>query len=95
MAVFSVDSQRVAASAAHVSTTAERIRQEVATMMADLLDLQASWQGVAQASCASAVEQWQATQVYVEQALDTISVQLHSAAQTYSEAEAHTASLFA
>ncbi|MCD4549917.1 MULTISPECIES: WXG100 family type VII secretion target [unclassified Schaalia] len=94
MAIFTVDSERVAQAAAQVSTTSERIRAEVSAMLAQLIDLQASWSGIAQSQCAQAVEQWQGTQIHVEQVLDTISQQLLSAAHVYSDAESRSAALF-
>ncbi len=93
MAIYSVDSDRVGLSAAQVAATSERIRAEVATMMSDLLDLQASWTGLGHTAFTQTITQWQATQVQVEAALDAIAVQMTAAAQTYQEAEIRTMAL--
>ncbi|QPK81043.1 WXG100 family type VII secretion target [Schaalia sp. ZJ405] len=95
MATFMVDSQLVASSATNVSLTAERIRQEVQTMLAQLLELESSWTGVAQMNFQDCVAQWQATQAQVDAALESISTQMHTAASVYADAEAQSAALFA
>ena len=95
MAIYTVNSDQVAASAARVTASGERIRAEVSAMMADLLGLQDSWGGVAQANFAECVTQWRATQAQVESALDAIGTQLAQAATVYADAEAQSVSLFA
>ncbi len=94
MATYAVNSDEVAASAARTAAAGERIRTEVAAMMTDLQNLQATWGGVASASFADCAAQWRITQAQVEASLDTIAAQLNSAASVYSEAEAQSASLF-
>ena len=94
MSMFVVDPEQVAASAARVTATGERIRAEVGIMMADLLALQGSWGGVASANFADCAAQWRATQAQVETALDAIGVQLATAAGVYADAEAQSAALF-
>ncbi|WP_043535849.1 WXG100 family type VII secretion target [Actinomyces polynesiensis] len=94
MAMFVVDPEQVAASAARVTGTGERIRGEVAAMMADLVSLQGSWAGVASANFTECTAQWRVTQAQVEAALDAIGAQLAVAAGTYADAESRSASLF-
>lgn len=95
MPAYHVDSEQVAASASLVAASAENLRGEVAQMMANLLALQDSWGGIAQASFAECAATWRQTQAQVEAALDDIATRLGSAAATYSEAEAASAALFA
>lgn len=94
MALFTVDSEQVVASATQVSATAERIRSEVTGMMSQLLALQDSWSGTAQLNFHNCISSWQATQTQVEQSLETISAQLHQAASVYADAESQSAALF-
>lgn len=95
MAVFHVDSEQVAAAAATADQSAATIRTEVASMMAFLQGLADSWGGAAALQFQGVIQQWQATQVQVENSLSMISGQLGQAAATYSEAEASAASFFA
>lgn len=95
MAIYAVNSEEVAASAARVGATGESIRQEVAVLMADLVALQGSWGGVASATFADCATQWRATQAQVETSLDHIAGQLATAARVYAEAEAQSTALFA
>lgn len=94
MAMYVVDPEQVAASAARVTATGERIRGEVSVMMADLVALQGSWGGVASANFSDCAAQWRTTQAQVEAALDAIGAQLATAAGVYADAEAQSASLF-
>ncbi len=94
MATFAVNSDEVAASAARTSATGERIREEVAVMMTDLVSLQETWGGLASANFAECAAQWRATQSQVEASLDAIATQLASAARVYSDAETESAALF-
>ena len=95
MAMYAVDSSEVAAAAARVGATSAEIRERVAALMADLLALEGSWTGAAQANFQACVDGWRATQVRVEAALDAIGTQMNAAAEVYADAEARSASLFA
>lgn len=95
MSRFEVDSARVAQAGSKVQGTVTAIRSEVATMLHHLQDLQSVWQGSAAASCAELVAEWQGVQVRVEEVLDGIQRALGTAAQTYADAEAQAARLFA
>lgn len=94
MAIFQVDSNQVTAAAAHANQSSLTIQAEVARMMSLLRGLEGSWVGAASASFQGLIEQWQLTQVQVEESLRAISTQLDAAAHTYSEAEAAAASMF-
>lgn len=95
MSRFEVDSARVALAGTKVQGTVSAIREEVATMLHHLQDLQSVWQGQAAASCAELVAEWQGVQARVDDALDGVQRALGSAARTYADAEAQAASLFA
>ncbi|QWW19295.1 WXG100 family type VII secretion target [Schaalia sp. 19OD2882] len=94
MSTYTVDSEALAASAARVAGTVERLRAEVSTMMADLTALEGTWSGGAQQNFSACVLQWQGAQTHVESALDAISTQLVAASNVYGEAESISTGLF-
>lgn len=94
MSVFHVDAEQVSYAAAAAEQSSAAIRAEVAAMMGLLRGLEGSWAGAAATSFQGVIEQWQLTQVQVEEALVAISAQLHQAAQTYADAEFLASSLF-
>ena len=91
MTAYAVDAEQISAAAAQACATASTIRTEVDTMMA----LQDSWTGGAQVNFQATITQWQGIQAQTHDALDSISTQMQAAAATYSDAETHSASLFA
>ena len=95
MTAYAVDAEQISAASAQACATASTIRSEVDTLMAQLLALQDSWTGGAQVNFQATITQWQGIQAQTHDALDAISPHLQTAAATYSEAEAHSASLFA
>lgn len=94
MAIYAVDSNEVLAAAAHVNTISADIRAQVHALMSDLIALEGSWTGAASANFRACVDQWGATQVRVEAALDAIGTQMNAAATLYADAEARSAALF-
>lgn len=95
MTAYAVDAEQISAAAAQACATASTIRTEVDTMMAQLLALQDSWTGGAQINFQATITQWQGIQAQTHDALGSISTQMQAAAATYSDAETHSASLFA
>lgn len=95
MTAFNVDAAQVAAASVSAAQTADAIRSSVAAMMAQLTGLEASWGGAASANFQGVIAQWQATQVQVEAALESVGMALGHASSTYTEAETSAASLFA
>ncbi len=95
MTVYNVDAAQIAAASASANQTADNIRAAVASMMAQLTGLEATWGGAASASFQSVIAQWQATQVQVEAALESVGVALAQASSTYSDAESAATALFA
>ena len=95
MTAYAVDAELVSAASAPAGATASTIRTEVDTLMSQLLALQDSWTGGAQANFQATITQWQGIQAQTHDALDSISTQLQAAATTYADAEAHSSALFA
>ena len=95
MTAYAVDAEQVSAASAQACATASTIRTEVDTLMSQLLALQDSWTGGAQANFQATITQWQGIQAQTHDALDSISPQLQAAATTYADAEAHSSALFA
>ena len=95
MTAYAVDAEQVSAASAQACATASTIRTEVDTLMSQLLALQDSWTGGAQANFQATITQWQGIQAQTHDALDSISTQLQAVATTYADAEAHSSALFA
>ena len=95
MTIYNVDADQISAASVAANQTADTIRASVATMMTQLLGLEASWGGAAATSFQGVIAQWQATQAQVETSLEAVGVALGQASSTYSEAETATSSLFA
>lgn len=95
MAMYTIDSAEVAAASARVSAISAEIRSRVGALMADLLALEGSWTGAAQAGFRACAEEWRATQARVEESLDSIGARMGEAARVYEDAEARSAALFA
>ncbi|MDR1427293.1 MAG: WXG100 family type VII secretion target [Bifidobacteriaceae bacterium] len=95
MATYQVNAEMIATASSGVHKSMATISAEVATLMAQLNNLQSSWTGTAATAFAGVATQWQATQKQVEESLSAINVALTTAGQTYSEAESRATSLFA
>lgn len=95
MTQFEVDSAEVEAAAARARHSAGAIHAEVASMMTQLLDLQATWSGAAAQSFTAVAQEWRATQQVVEQSLAQITEALDAAARTYADAESSAHGMFA
>ena len=94
MAVYSVDSDAVFAATAGVRATADRVRAETHTMLAQLTGLQSHWTGAASLAFAGVIDQWRAANAQVEEALSAIGVALEAAGHKYADAEQMTLGLF-
>ncbi len=94
MTQYHVDAAQIAHASAFAARSAQSIRTEVATMLAQLQALEASWQGGAASGFTSVVQQWRATQAQVDTALDQIAQSLSTAAQHYQDAEDVAARMF-
>ncbi len=94
MAVFSVDSDAVAASTVAIRGTIDRVQAETNAMLVQLTNLQGTWTGSASVAFQSVVDQWRATQRQVEDSLAGINTALSAAARQYADAETATTSLF-
>ncbi|MGF3053208.1 WXG100 family type VII secretion target [Microbacterium sp. YY-03] len=94
MAIFAVDSDAVVSATATARATAERVRTDVASLVANLQALQGSWSGSASIAFQEILEMWRGTQREVDSALDRVNLALDSAARQYSDAEQANLSLF-
>ncbi|MCC2307296.1 WXG100 family type VII secretion target [Cellulomonas chengniuliangii] len=94
MSRYEVDSAQVGQAAAAVQARTAAVRSEVGAMQRQLADLQNAWRGGAATAFAGVMTEWGATQVRVEQALDSITAALHAAARTYADAEDQASRLF-
>ncbi|AOZ73037.1 type VII secretion protein [Boudabousia tangfeifanii] len=95
MTTFQVDASQISAAGANAAATGNRIRSEVAGMLAQLHALEGNWQGAAQISFNQCVNEWQAVQAQVDTALESLSQRLLFASQTYQQAETQAQALFA
>lgn len=95
MTRYQVDAAEVASAAARARASAGVIHAEVASMMAQLTNLSATWSGTAASGFAAVAEDWRRTQHLVEASLTQITEALDAAAQTYTDAEASASGLFA
>jgi len=95
MTQYHVDAAQVASASALAGRSAQAIRTEVAGMLAQLNALEGSWQGAAATAFAGIVQQWHATQMQVESALDEITLALGQAAEHYQVAEDTASRMFA
>ncbi|MDR5699709.1 WXG100 family type VII secretion target [Agromyces aerolatus] len=95
MSTFQVDSDQLHTATQGAQATMERIRADVGGLMAQLTGLQASWSGQASAAFQGAVAQWRATQLQVEQSLESLNQALGVSASQYLEVEQANARLFA
>ncbi|MCS4484768.1 WXG100 family type VII secretion target [Gleimia sp. 6138-11-ORH1] len=94
MSVFHVNIAEVSRTSALVHASVESVRTEVATLMANLNALEASWSGQAAVQFHQLTQEWQTTQSQVEAALDEIGSRLQLAANQYAEAETQATGLF-
>jgi 6 kDa early secretory antigenic target len=94
MPAFSVDSDAVLSATGAMRGTMDRVHADTAAMLGLLTQLQGSWTGAASTAFQSALEQWRAAQVQVEDALGAINAALSAAGTQYADAEAATVGLF-
>lgn len=94
MTTFHVDSDAVLSATTAVRASSERIRAEVAGLLAQLTGLEGSWSGSAASAFQGIVAEWRTTQAHVEQALDAITGATTMAAQQYADTELANARLF-
>ncbi|MEJ3403816.1 WXG100 family type VII secretion target [Rathayibacter sp. YIM 133350] len=94
MTSFNVDSDAVLNATTSVNGSIERIRSEVAGLLAQLTNLQGSWGGAAAVAFQSVVTDWRGTQQRVEESLTSIAAALGNAGRQYAETEQANLSLF-
>ena len=94
MTQYHVNAADIAQAGSRATASAAAIRAEVASMMANLLSLEATWQGGASHAFTALLSEWRAAQVQLEHALDSISTGLNRAATEYDFAETSAMRLF-
>ena len=94
MTRYQVDSEQVQMATQGAQGTIERIRSEVASLLAQLTGLQGSWSGQAATAFQGAVADWRVTQQHVEESLAGLSQALGAAAMHYADVEQANARLF-
>jgi WXG100 family type VII secretion target len=95
MTRYQVDSEAVFTASGAVRASITRIQSEVASLHAQLANLQGSWTGQASNAFTGVVAEWKITQQRVEENLAAINQALSLAGQQYAEIEAANARLFA
>jgi WXG100 family type VII secretion target len=95
MATYQVNAEMIALASGGVHKSIQTISAEVASLMAQLTNLQGSWTGAAATAFTQVAAQWQVTQKQVEESLAAINQALAAAGQTYTDAEDRAMSLFA
>ncbi len=91
---FSVDSEAVFAAQSAVGTTIGRVQADVASLLAQLTNLQGSWNGEAATAFQGVVADWRATQARVEESIAAINRALGAAGSQYLEVEQANARMF-
>lgn len=94
MAVFSVDSDNLAATTQSVQHTAIRIQGDTAGMVAQLNHLQTTWTGGASVAFQQVVENWRGIQRTVDEQFAALALALGSAGRQYAETEQATTGMF-
>lgn len=93
-AVFSVDTERIAAASTDIGRISADIESQVATLMGRLTSLQDAWQGSASAGFQGVMAQWRGTQSQVRESLDSINRTLAQAGTHYADTEQSNTAMF-
>ena len=94
MTYFSVDSDQVLAANLSIQNTISRLSQEADSLLAQLQNLQGTWNGVAANSFQELVVRWRATAATVDAQLGELGTALAIAANQYAEIEQTNQRLF-
>jgi WXG100 family type VII secretion target len=94
MTYFSVDSDQVLAANLSIQNTISRLSQEADSLIAQLQNLQGTWNGVAANSFQELVVRWRATAATVDAQLGELGTALAIAANQYAEIEQTNQRLF-
>ena len=94
MTRYQVDSEAVHNATGSVRNTISRVQAEVSSLISQLTQLEASWQGAASTAFSAAVSEWRGTQQLVEGNLSALSQALGQAGQQYDEIESQNTRLF-
>jgi WXG100 family type VII secretion target len=94
MTYFSVDSDQVLAANLSIQNTISRLSQEADSLLAQLQNLQGTWNGVAANSFQELVVRWRATAATVDAQIGELGTALAIAANQYAEIEQTNQRLF-
>jgi WXG100 family type VII secretion target len=94
MTYFSVDSDQVLAANLSIQNTISRLSQEADSLLAQLQNLQGTWNGIAANSFQELVIRWRATAATVDAQLGELGTALAVAANQYAEIEQTNQRLF-
>ena len=94
MTYFSVDSDQVMAANLSIQNTISRLSQEADSLLAQLQNLQGTWNGVAANSFQELVVRWRTTAATVDAQLGDLGTALALAANQYAEIEQTNQRLF-
>lgn len=95
MAIFQIDTGDLMAKSGTVEATLSRIQSDVNSMEGQLRQLQETWKGSAAVAFQGVLTQWRATQVQVEQSLQSVRQAMAAASTHYEEVESANTRIFA
>ncbi|MEL5992435.1 WXG100 family type VII secretion target [Microbacterium phosphatis] len=94
MAVFTVDTEAIAAANGQALAGVEQLRLDVSTLSAQLAPLETAWTGASAAAFQGELARWKSIQQQVEQVLDGLGRALGAAGMQYADAERVTSGMF-
>ena len=94
MAQFTVDSDSLLHAKAQAFQSSERLRSEVLSLMSQVQQLEASWQGAAAQAFQGLAAEWQGLHAQVEAALSDLAHRLEVAGTGYQQVEHDVANMF-
>ncbi|MCY7290509.1 MAG: WXG100 family type VII secretion target, partial [Cryobacterium sp.] len=94
MTMYQVDSEAVLSTTATARGTISRIQSDVGDLHAQLTSLEGSWSGQAASAFQGAVAEWRATQLRIEESLQSLNQALSLAGQQYADIEQANTRLF-
>lgn len=95
MTRYQVDSEAVLSATGSARASIDRIQGEVNALLGQLVSLQDSWSGAAASAFQGVVTEWRATQLRVEENMNSINQALSVVGQQYAETELNNARVFA
>ncbi|MBO3663828.1 WXG100 family type VII secretion target [Microbacterium stercoris] len=94
MAVFTVDTDAIAAGSGSILTTVEQVRAVTAALNAQLAPLETAWTGASSVAFQEAKAQWNGLQAQIDHTLDGLGRSLGTVGHQYADAERSMAGMF-